>query len=229
MSATIERVGDGQVGGHRYAAADEELTGFFLATAGARGCEWEVSGGKVPFDANSAAERMLTRCCWLSAGPQSLQRRCDSIAATLAQLDSGDQAVLTLVYTPHAWPSWWAANALSSPWGGGSLAGLALSLPGSSSAVRGWLLDRDIPPKQELERREGICRKLRNAASGLREAALASYAPVMAARIAGAKAAASAKRRSAEARSARLLVEEFEIDASIARAVSVNRMRRRAA
>lgn len=150
---------------HRLAKADEELNGYYLSHLGvaAQGYENSVQAF---VSANAHAARMLrmrkgTMAWW------------DRVDATLRLLPAEHRVVLTLVYTPHGWPTW-LADALSPAWGGGSFVALSATLPRAATAseerksgqsILGWFAARGRGSDDALWRNlKDDCAKLRLAA-----------------------------------------------------------------
>jgi hypothetical protein len=203
-------------GGHKYASADAELSGYFTSAVGLKGQGYEVSGGNA-FSSNDAAERMLKQMRWLSASASPMSF-VDRVAATLQQLAPEHRITLSLVYAPHAWPATWMASALATPWGSGSMAALVLTLPKAVQGLRRWLLEVDRPLEQERKHRETACARLVRDGEMLRLAALKEYETLRVLRVAGEIAEARRLRAAKAERSAQLLAEELGMDRRIARA-----------
>jgi len=161
-------------GGHRYASADAELAGFFTAALGVIAQGYENNGVQAFLSCHAHAVRIL-------AIQRGHMRWYDRVEATLLQLPAEHRRVLELIYRPHAWPTWLASE-LATPWGGGSMVALAATLTratdaaGGGSAI-GWLVSRGRGGANdgEVKRLQGLFRRLREDAEGLRMKALAAY------------------------------------------------------
>ena len=169
-------------GGHRYAAADAELAGFFTSAIGLKGQSYDANGGGA-FNSNSLHDARIRA---LDAGSVPWF---DRVEATFMRLPANSQRVLALVYTPHGWPTW-LADALSTPWGGGSFVALAAGLPRAVAAAGGgsplvWLASRGRGGANERESKAmtDLYRRLRQDCEDLRLGALALYDVVRVERI----------------------------------------------
>ncbi len=151
------------------------------------------------------------------------------MAATLVCLATEHQRILVLVYTPHAWPATWMASALATPWGGGSMAALALTLPRAAQELQRWLLDVDRPKEEERRRRETMCARLVREGEPFRAAAIRAYDTLRVARIDAETAAARQAKAARATRAATMLADEIGMDRRIQRARFERRMRRVAA
>lgn len=164
-----------QQGGHRYAKSDEELTGFFTAALGVKAQSYQGNGGGA-FDSAALHDQRLKA---MRAGGMAWF---DRVGRTLAQMPPLTRELLTTVYTPHAWPTW-LADALSTPWGGGSFVLVAASLPRAATAaqretgVLEWMLSRGRGGASDGEAKSltALFRNLRDDAEALRMPAIAMY------------------------------------------------------
>ncbi len=213
--------------GHRYATADAEISGFFTCAVGLKGQSYDSTGGGA-FDAASASERMLKGMKWLSGQSSALQWH-DRVASSFVTLTPEHRTTLSLIYTPHAWPATWMASALASPWGGGSMASLAMTLPRAVQGLRRWLLEVDRPSIEEWKHRSKVCGRLVQDGEELRLVSLAAYDVVRKARIAHEAAYARAYKARRALLREELLAQELGMDRRIARARFEHRTRKVAA
>lgn len=234
-SSDVNSTDSGCQGGHRYASSDAELVGYFLSSLGVKGQSYEALGG-ADFNSDEAAARMLKAFKFLQMARSPMQWF-DSVTATLMKLSPEHRITLTLVYTPHSWPATWMASALSAPWGSGSMAALALTLPGatssedggiSSETVRRWLLDVDRPSMQEVKRRESVCARLVRIGELRLDKAMGAYDALRVARVLEEEREAREKRVARQAANEARLAEELGMDRRIARARLERRTRRAA-
>lgn len=153
----------------RYGKADDELVGYFSAAIGVKAQSYEPS--TAAFDPGRPHEARLRA---LSGGGM---RWFDAVGATLGQLEIDHRRVLAAVYAPHAWPTW-LADALSTPWGGGSFVGLAGGLPRAALAARtreGGLTVLDWLAKRGKTAKDALMTSLREDCEALRLPALVAY------------------------------------------------------
>lgn len=180
----------------RYGKADDELVGYFSAAIGVRAQSYEPS--TAAFDPGRPHEARLKA---LAGGGM---RWFDAVGGTLALLDVDYRRVLSAVYRPHAWPTW-LADALSTPWGGGTFVALVGTLPRAALAAQSrdvgvtvldWLAKRGKTAK------DALLTSLREDGEALRMPALVAYDALRIARI---KAAQVAERAAGERQSERNL------------------------
>lgn len=115
----------------RFGKADDELVGFFSAAIGVRAQNLDSNGGA--FNSHDAHEGRLKAMAWLT-GRVGAREWFDRVGSTLVQLPLEHRRLVVLVYTPHGAPTW-LADALSTPWGGGSFVQLACALPRATLAA----------------------------------------------------------------------------------------------
>lgn len=155
------------------AAADAELSGWFLEGRFLHGQSYESGGGN---DANAKASAAHDAMIRLASSGASRQH--DAIGATIAGLSVEHRRVAVAVYMPHGAPVW-LASALSTPWGAGNLLGLATSLPRAVKAAAGR--DDGLTVLDWLQRRgtkgngDALLRSLRDDAEVVRIEMLAAY------------------------------------------------------
>lgn len=161
----------------RYGKADDELVGWFSAAIGVKAQSYEPSTSA--FDPGRPHEARLRA---LSNGGM---RWFDAVGGSLALLEAEHRRVLAAVYTPHGWPTW-LADALATPWGGGTFVSLVAGLPRAVLAARdrkegltvaGWLSASGRGAK------DALLRSLRDDGEALRMPALVAYDALRIARI----------------------------------------------
>lgn len=232
-------------GGHRLAASDAELVGFFTAAVGVRAQQYEGSGGA--FSSSETHTSRLKAMRWLAPGtPPSAMVVRDRVASSLSMLSPAHRSVLVAVYTPHAWHAV-AVVALASPWGGGSLVLLASTLPRASEVARKRKVGRPHrlanllktlghEDESERERPEAdevlgwllslavsdettqLIGRLRKDAEALRMSALEAYEVVRRARVEAEGVEFRARKEARRRRGEELLAEEIGMSRRIARA-----------
>ncbi len=185
----------------RFGKSDDELVGWFASAIGVKAQNIDASGG----DGNPN-ERHYSR---LRAMGRGTMARHDAVAATIGEVSSERRRVIVLVYTPHAAPTW-LQDALSTPWGGGSLLQLATTLPRAAAAAQSrcpgttiidWLSHRGRRAK------DALLVGLREDAEALRIAALAAYDPLRIDRVRREQSAEREAKQERERRNAELYAE----------------------
>ncbi len=178
----------------RFGKADDELVGWFACAIGVKAQNIDANGS----DGNPE-ERHYSRLRAMNRGTMAWY---DAVAATIGKLTPEHRQVIALVYTPHAAPTW-LQDALSTPWGGGSLVQLAATLQRAQTAAHArvpgqtvvdWLTARGRRAKDPL------LAALREDAEALRVAALTAYDPLRVDRV---KREETAKREAARERERR--------------------------
>lgn len=202
-------------GGHRLAAADEELTGWYTAAVGVKAQSYDGGSGGGAFDSHEAHTGRLRAMRWLEGRP-GVREWYDRVAATVGELDPEHRRVLGLVYTPRAGATWLSSE-LSTPWGGGSFVALAATLPRAEEAalraghvsVHSWwlVLEGTVPTRKRLEQLQSLLGRLRRECEALRLPALAAYDRLRVARIDQERKAAQEAREERARESTRRLEE----------------------
>lgn len=193
----------------RFGKADDELVGWFAASIGVRAQTYE-RGGSAAFDSNVAHGARLR------ALEQGGIAWFDRVAATIRQLAPEHRRVLVLVYTPHSWPTW-LADALSTPWGGGSFVALASTLPRAAEAAMRSLKVERVAPASVMSwfgsRGRGgadeLFRRLKSDGEEIRLAALAAYDALRVARLKREQAVERKAKEDRERANAKLLAEKL--------------------